>query len=87
MKLDYKNLFVAQWHKSKPRPAFRDPVYFFEYDGTYHAYEAVGGVWHFLFWVVGLMHETTIEQQGDSEADDYFLDRIGVAYGYLETTQ
>ena len=87
MNLDYRDLFVAQWHKSKPRPAFRQPVYFFEYDGTHHAYEAQGGVLNFLFWVVGLIHETTTEQQGDNEEDEEFLDRIGVAYGYWGATQ
>ena len=79
---NYKNLFVTQWHNSEPRPAFEKPVYYFEHDGTSYAYEAAHGAWNFLSWVVGVIHETTTEQQDDNEGDDVFLDRIGVHYGY-----
>ena len=87
MNINYTELFVANWHNSKLRPAFEQPVYYFEYDGTNYAYEAQGGVWAFLFWVVGVIHETTVEEQDETEADDEFLDRIGVSYGYLEAAQ
>ena len=80
--MNYSLEFVTQWHNSKPRPAFEKPVYYFEYDGTNHAYSAIGGVDAFLFWVVGVIHETTIEQQKDGEPDDHFLDRAGVSYGF-----
>lgn len=80
---NYRDLFVAEWHESKLRPAFKVDVYFFSYDGMNYAYERSGDVWSFLFWVVGVIHETTVEQQGDSEGDDEFLDRAGVCYGCL----
>jgi len=81
MNTNYADLFVTQWRNGEPRPAFEQPVYYFEYDGTTHAYEAQGGVWNFLSWVVGVIHETTIEEQGETEEDEEFLDRIGVSYG------
>lgn len=81
MNINYTDLFVTQWRNGEPRPAFEKPVYYFEYDGTHHAYEADSDVWQFLFWVIGVIHETTTEQQDDNEADDDFLDRIGVSYG------
>jgi hypothetical protein len=80
--MEYRDLFVVQWRNSEPRPTFSEPVYFFEYDGKNCAYSALGGVTAFLFWVVGVIHETTAQQQLDNEADDDFLDRVGVSYGF-----
>ena len=79
--MDYANFFVKQWHDNEPRPDFAAPVYFFAYDGKNYAYETAGGIWQFLFWVVGVIHDTTTETQNDDEQDDHFLDRACVAYG------
>lgn len=84
---EYSELFVTKWHDSQPRPQFGTPVYFYGYDGTNYAYECVGGIEAFLFWVVGIIHETTAHFQDDGEPDDLFLDNVGVNYGSWTATQ
>ena len=79
--MNYANFFVKTWRDSELKPAFATPVYFFAHDGKNYAYETEGDIWQFLFWVVGVIHDTTSEMQNDNEQDDVFLDRAGVSYG------
>jgi len=83
----YRDAFVTKWHDSQPRPEFETPVYFYGYDGTNYAYKCDGGIEAFLFWVVGIIHETTTEWKDDDEPDDLFLDRAGVTYGFWSEAQ
>lgn len=84
MNIKYEYLFLAQWRNGQPRPVFDQPVFYFEYDGTHCAYQAEGDMSEFLFWVVGVIHDTTNEQLVGNETDNEFLDRVGVSYGIME---
>lgn len=84
----FRDAFVTKWHDSRPRPSFETPVYFYGYDGTNYAYQQNGGgVWHFLFFVVGIILDETALDIGADETDDLFLDRVGVSYGFWEVTR